>query len=351
MQQSLIRKAVMGVAMSGLMMMSSTVHASAWTGISIVGNGHHSWNMVRLQMARVRSLVQSNVTHFTNVISVATNTGGNSMNGMTGGEGYIHTGDSTTYVHVSNMGGNNVAYIHDGCDECSSEPAWDDEHDHAWGDHDSSCGDDWSDDASDEEPADDVQDEEPADDTTDEEPADDATDEETPEEPVCEAEGVDVAYAADTLVSYDPGMTKDGSALATEKAVGEQALGWEDDLVASLGFGGNIVVMFDEPVAEIDGPDLYVKDMSEDDADPAETVLVEISEDGTTWYEVGTASSLDDASHSSSLDVFDTGLTSFSYVRLTDTSVADDFGDAHDGYDVDAVGAYGTVCLDEVASE
>lgn len=159
---------------------------------------------------------------------------------------------------------------------------------------------------------------------------------------------------ADVVESSDQGETKGAGAIADPKRTDpEAALGaadWSDggnDGFFSLGFGGSIVFSFgpDGFVTDEDGDDISIHEATNGDDYPEETALVEVSQDGSQWYEVGTASNLTDVStRVSYFDIATTGLAWIKYVRVTDTTDPDLHVPAGDGFDLDAVDTTKTVC-------
>lgn len=148
---------------------------------------------------------------------------------------------------------------------------------------------------------------------------------------------------ADRLVELRFGTpaTKIAGASISTAAIGapdnDPAL--QDDLNAvqgyvTLGCGGVLTVAFDDNrLSDIEGPDLYVFEIGGD----IEPTLVEISENGTDWIEIGQISG--------GTATVDIGLAasegaSFSFVRLTDLRTH--CGGRWPGADIDAIGAIGS---------
>ena len=113
----------------------------------------------------------------------------------------------------------------------------------------------------------------------------------------------------------------------------------------SLGTGGTLVLQFVDNL--LTGNDNNVADLAVFETGASEAVLVEISRDGVTYFEVGLASA-----SSPFIDIDSFGFSSkdrFAFVRLTDLDVPFDdptvaFGPA--GADIDAVGALSAVPVD-----
>lgn len=154
---------------------------------------------------------------------------------------------------------------------------------------------------------------------------------------------------ADTVEEYDQANRKDGSAITDPNRTDPaEALGEEDwdagDSTGffSLGFGGWIIVGFDSYVPNVDGNDISIHEAT-NGTYPAETAKIEVSQNGTTWYEVGTANnaSLDKVTY---FDFDATGLEWIKFVRITDTSNPALHTNDADGFDLDAIDATETVC-------
>lgn len=165
------------------------------------------------------------------------------------------------------------------------------------------------------------------------------------------------AWAA-AVVAADQGDTKGDGAITNPDRIDPNAALSANDWVSggdtgffSLGFGGSLVLEFgpDGYVLDEGGDDLTIFEATNDERRnvpyPAETALVAVSQDGSVWYDLGTASNLDDSStRESSFDIAGTGLQWIRYVRITDTTDAALHTDAADGYDVDAVRAVTNEC-------
>lgn len=161
--------------------------------------------------------------------------------------------------------------------------------------------------------------------------------------PTCEPE-LNGSWA-DDVVSFEQGKRKDGSAVLLARSDEADALGAADwtpgegvDFL-SLGFGGVIEFTFGPFVPNVAGNDITVYEAT-NGTYPAETALVEVSQDGATWFAVGTATN----PGASSFDFDSTGLAWIKYVRLTDTSVKASHTNDADGFDLDAVFVAQTVC-------
>jgi hypothetical protein len=143
---------------------------------------------------------------------------------------------------------------------------------------------------------------------------------------------------ADSVVSTSQGLMKDGGAVPAIRSNGASMLGVaENDTVEgnfySLGFGGNIVLGFDNGISS---GAMVVE--ATNPGYPGEHANVEMSEDGTTWVMAGSIT------QDGTVDIPDQ-LTCARFIRVTDTSNTADFSDdTADGFDVDGVQAQGDVC-------
>lgn len=151
---------------------------------------------------------------------------------------------------------------------------------------------------------------------------------------------------ADRVFSFGPG----NPAAAPDYAVPEQALGRPDvpenggKASTSLGRGGSIVLEFvDNRLIDVEGYDLYIFEVGPE----VEDTLVEISEDGTSWIEVGTVTG--------STSYVDIGPVTqpgqqFRFVRLTDDPNEGGRSGRYVGADIDAIGAIGSVSGQDIQS-
>lgn len=152
-----------------------------------------------------------------------------------------------------------------------------------------------------------------------------------PREPEC---------SASSVVNFDQGLRKDGSSVSPERSDPNQALGSAQDddnglNFVSLGFGGELIVEFDEDIVNTPGLDIRVSETSP--TSPTcnqypEMVRVYASQDGENWSDLGSAC-LDSEFELGTLD-------KARYIRMVDESVSSHFNHAADGYDVDAVEAF-----------
>ena len=144
---------------------------------------------------------------------------------------------------------------------------------------------------------------------------------------------------ADTVVDFEQGLRNNGTPVLPERSDPNNALGeaQDNDTInfVSLGFGGTLILGFDNLIENGDGNDVEVIETTYGspscDAYP-EYVQVYASQDGNTWEDIGT----------SCLDgTFDLGSLAWAkYIKLVDITNPDDFeGRVADGYDVDGVRA------------
>lgn len=142
-----------------------------------------------------------------------------------------------------------------------------------------------------------------------------------------------------TDVEYVQGTTSNGGALAGNRTDATQALGapeGTDNLVfVSLGYGGSITLSFDGVVLNGAGDDIRVVETSFGNPGCAaypEYADVSVSNDGVTWYFIGTVCKSDrdvDISDAEGVE-----LPCVSYVRIANN---DELTSTPDGFDVDGV--------------
>lgn len=174
-----------------------------------------------------------------------------------------------------------------------------------------------------------------------------------------------VASFADEVVSFTPGLQANPSTGAIEPLAayrrGANTLGPPDMDVAksiacfaspndqdcgfvSLGVGGTLVVKFTDNLLTGGGTaaaDLWIFDMGTPDA-----FLLDISTDGTNWFNVGTVSGTPGVD----IDAYGHGPgTAFAYVRLQDAPGGQPSGPTV-GADIDAIGAISTTVVPLPAS-
>lgn len=164
---------------------------------------------------------------------------------------------------------------------------------------------------------------------------------------------------ASSVTGFSQGLRKDSSAVLPARSIPASVLGMPnattnpDSGFYSLGKGGSITVGFSESVVDVTGDDLSFHEVTNNRSSyPLEKVKVEVSADGSDWRTLGVeATSEPSGDGTTYLDFGATGLSSISYVRITDTTNFGLNGDATaDGYDIDAIDARcgsGTVIVEK----
>ena len=136
---------------------------------------------------------------------------------------------------------------------------------------------------------------------------------------------------ASNVESDAQGNKKNGDPVDAGRSDPTEALGPSDDVFFSLGYGGEVVLSFPDYV----GGELYVYETTFGRPTyPEENADVYVSDDGTNWTLLGTASNKDTEGISifripSELCVM--------YVKIVDTTDSGLHGATSDGYDLDAV--------------
>jgi hypothetical protein len=141
---------------------------------------------------------------------------------------------------------------------------------------------------------------------------------------------------ASDVVSFRPGRpaatksTRPAAALGSPDCKREQK---DEQSYVALGSGGELILEFNEPFCDGQGPDLVVVEIGP----LAEPCDVAVSPDGQTWTSVGRAHGAQ-----SLLDIapFVPPTGRFRYLRLIDAKRPGDPKNAWPGADIDAVGAY-----------
>lgn len=154
---------------------------------------------------------------------------------------------------------------------------------------------------------------------------------------------------ANTVVDFNQLKKNDGSDITDPNRTDEEKVLGAADWVNngstgffSLGFGGSVTVEFDNYVPNVLGNDIAVHEAT-NNAYPAETAEVEVSQNGTDWETVGIASNTN-VGKISYFDFDSTGFAWIKFVRVTDTSDDSLHADDADGFDVDAIAATQSVC-------
>ncbi len=147
---------------------------------------------------------------------------------------------------------------------------------------------------------------------------------------------------ADAVVGSEQGKRKDNTAVLLSRSNPAEALGANDGVFYSLGFGGSIILSFEQYMEDGIGDDLFVYETT-NGSYPLETASVEVSKDGVNWFML-TEQAVNTGGGMTGLDVSETGLDWFRYVQITDTTNPALHQNDADGFDLNAVkGKYG-VC-------
>ena len=150
---------------------------------------------------------------------------------------------------------------------------------------------------------------------------------------------------ADSVVDSEQGLTKGGGSVAANRSDTSDVLDESDwsnggsSGFYSLGFGGWVIVSFDLFVPDVEGDDISIHEAT-NGTYPLETARIEVSQNGSDWFEVGTA----DNDGVSYFDFSSTGLAWIKYVRITDTTDSGLHSNNADGFDLDAVDATQELC-------
>ncbi|GAA5042034.1 hypothetical protein GCM10011506_44190 [Marivirga lumbricoides] len=146
----------------------------------------------------------------------------------------------------------------------------------------------------------------------------------------------------ESVVDYSPGNRKNGRELPTSRSNPSMALGepQENDNYnfVALGFGGSITIQLGCEVMDHEGNDLLIVETSFRDTDRdcssyPEKAKVEGSQDGVTWSVIA-----EEICRDGEVDIANSGLSTVSYLRITDISNPDDFSAGNsDGYDLDGI--------------
>ncbi len=172
---------------------------------------------------------------------------------------------------------------------------------------------------------------------------------------VCE--GCSQAVYAHSVEAVDQGLKKNGNPVNANRSDPNDVLGAPDgsgnpvfgffSLGFGVGFGGTITIAFEFPVEDGAGVDLSFHEITNDrDFYPLEKAKVEVSSDGSTWYEIGEATSEPGGDGVTYLDISDnpSAPSTIRYVRLTDTTDPNIHPGVADGYDLDAIDAIYGAC-------
>jgi len=148
-----------------------------------------------------------------------------------------------------------------------------------------------------------------------------------------------VSGTATQVISYMPGLRKNGTAITPARAIPTNALGLPQGTNAvnfvALGFGGSLVVKFDYVIFDNAATnDISLVETSYGNpscASYSEKVMVEGSLDGINWIMLTN----EDICQDGEIDINNAGV--IQYIRLTDRSASSKFSGTADGYDVDGL--------------
>lgn len=169
---------------------------------------------------------------------------------------------------------------------------------------------------------------------------------------VCDEETWTCEPWADVAVDEDQGSRKDGSDVLANRSDMGTALGAAETSGANsdspvitgsfyaLGFGGSIIVKFNNVVSDGSGDDLKIFEVT-GGAYPDESAEVAVSQDGENFVVLGTAT------RDRSFDLDSVDLPWIMFVKITDTSDIGLFPNDADGFDLDAIEALHCACASE----
>lgn len=154
---------------------------------------------------------------------------------------------------------------------------------------------------------------------------------------------------ADSVVESDQGTNNGGGSIAPSRSIPENVLGTPNGSGTAPGTGffalgveGTITVEFDHFIENIQGDDLSFHEITNGRSTyPEENAVVEVSQDGEEWEEIGEVSSLVAIDY---LDFDSTGWDWIKFVRITDSTNYGPHTDDADGYDIDAIDATNGLC-------
>jgi hypothetical protein len=152
---------------------------------------------------------------------------------------------------------------------------------------------------------------------------------------------------AQSVVAYNQGTRKNGTAIHPSRTNANQALGdpQDDDLginFTTLGFNGSLVLKFDFVIFDQDGADLRVVETSfgqQSCSSYPEQAYFQGSIDGLKWTPLG------EVCLDGTIDLGIAGLHGMHYLRITDRSPASLFTESADGFDVDGVASLHVPCF------
>lgn len=146
--------------------------------------------------------------------------------------------------------------------------------------------------------------------------------------------------------NVSPGMQLDGVPVPLYRSHPSYAFGPPDQVFYSLGRGGSVTYKFAGEVLNEPGDDITIYEFTYGRSTyPIEQVRIEVSENGTNWYEltfVGN-SRINDLGVNN-FDFEETGLQSIQYIRLTDIINPSNINPESDGFDINAIGTTSQAC-------
>ncbi len=169
---------------------------------------------------------------------------------------------------------------------------------------------------------------------------------EKPDDPICYVPGA--SFFASKVVSSEQGLQANGGPVSSGRSTPTQGLVFEaaqsESSFFSLGFGGYIIVEFDDII--VDGPgkdDIKVTEDTWGGNYPLEKADVFVSKNGTDWKFLGVAdnTNLNLIHTTTAFDLADIGWTWAKYVKIVDTTDKALFASipTGDGYDLNSVEA------------
>jgi len=158
---------------------------------------------------------------------------------------------------------------------------------------------------------------------------------------------VEGAAWAGKIETANQGKLKNGNTITDPlRTDPSRALGVNDGLFFSLGYGGSIIVSFAGYV--VDKPnsnDLSFHEVANGRPSyPIEKALIEVSKDGINWVNLGEVDNKAGGNGIAYKDLNGTGLDWIKFVKITDTTNDSRHIGTADGYDLDAVDATEQVC-------
>lgn len=151
---------------------------------------------------------------------------------------------------------------------------------------------------------------------------------------------------ATSVVFTDQGTLKSGGTILDPARTDPlKILGANDGIFFSLGYGGNVVLSFNQWVTDADGNDLSFHEVTWGRTTyPIEKAEVFVSQDNSSWQSLGEISNKDNILGISYKDISVTGWDWIKYVKLVDTTVDPTHASNADGFDLDAIDVVYGVC-------